>query len=213
MLVSVLALAAAGVVYSLGGDQDVKRIETSVKTIPGKTEEATFGMGCFWHSEEMFKQIRGVLESVPGYSGGSKENPTYKEVCTGETGHAEVVHVVFDPNVISYQKLVEVFFAEHDPTTLNAQYPDVGTQYRSAAFYHSAEQKKILEAYVKKLEGDKRYSDPIVTQIAEFKKFYPAEEYHHNFVENNPNQTYVACVTRGQIEKFRKDFPDLLKKK
>jgi peptide-methionine (S)-S-oxide reductase len=205
-----VALAATLLAFN---SPDKKPIEPTVKVISGKTEEATFAMGCFWHSEEMFDEINGVLEALPGYSGGTKENPSYDEVCTGETGHAEVVNVVFDPSVVSYEKLVEVFFAEHDPTTLNAQYPDVGTQYRSAVFYHSESQKETVEKYMAKLREEKRFSDPIVTEITKFKKFYPAEKYHHNFAQNNPNQSYVACVTRGQIEKFRKDFPELLKKK
>jgi peptide-methionine (S)-S-oxide reductase len=174
-------------------------------------EHATFAMGCFWHSEEMFLEIKGVKEALPGYSGGTKENPTYDEVGEGNTGHAESVDVTYDPSIISYQQLLEVFFTEHDPTTPNFSYPDEGPQYRSMVFYRTPAQKQQAETYIAKLNGLHTYPKPIITEIAPFMKFYRAEDYHLRYFRKHPDQPYIAHVTKGEIDKFRKDFAALLK--
>ncbi|MEP7233872.1 MAG: peptide-methionine (S)-S-oxide reductase MsrA [Ignavibacteriota bacterium] len=173
-------------------------------------EHATFAMGCFWHSEEMFLELKGVKEALPGYSGGSKENPTYEEVGEEQTGHAESVDVTFDPAVITYEQLLTVFFTEHDPTTPNMAYPDRGPQYRSMVFYRNAEQKQQAEAYIAKLTAAHTYDKPIITEVAPFKKFYQAEDYHLRYYRKHPDQSYIAHVTKPEIEKFRKDFAALL---
>ncbi len=173
---------------------------------------ATFGSGCFWCTEAIFERVKGVQKVISGYSGGTTENPTYKEVCTGTTGHAECTQIYYDPSVISYDELLEIFWKTHDPTTLNRQGNDIGTQYRSVIFYHNLEQKEKAEYYKKKLEEEKIWDKPIVTEIAEFKKFYPAEDYHQNYYDNNPYQGYCAFVITPKIEKFEKIFKDKLKK-
>lgn len=155
------------------------------------TEKATFGAGCFWGVEETFRQLPGVISTAVGYAGGSKDHPTYEDVCSDETGHAEVVEVEFDPNVILYDKLLEVFWSNHNPTTLNRQGPDVGTQYRSAVFYHSAEQKAEAEASKAALEKRGKYSRPVVTQIEQAPKFWRAEEYHQKYLHKR-GQTHCS---------------------
>ncbi len=187
----------------------VKSMSISDQT---KIEIATFGSGCFWCTEAIFERVSGVIKVVSGYSGGTTENPTYKEVCTGTTGHAECTQIYFDPNVVTYDELLEIFWKTHDPTTLNRQGNDVGTQYRSVIFYHNAEQKQKAEYYKKKLEEEKIWNKPIVTEITEFKKFFPAEDYHQNYYENNPYQGYCDFVITPKIEKFEKIFKDKLKK-
>ncbi len=169
-------------------------------------ELATFGSGCFWCTETIFRKLNGVKSAVSGYSGGTKENPTYKEVCTGTTGHAEVVKVTFDPTIISYKELLEIFWKIHDPTTLNRQGNDIGTQYRSVIFYHNEEQKKIAEEYKSKLEEEKIFNDPIVTEITHFTKFFPAENYHQDYYEQNKTQPYCSFVITPKLEKFKKVF-------
>lgn len=178
-----------------------------------KLELATLGGGCFWCVEAVFDQLEGVEDVVSGYAGGHKENPTYQEVCTGATGHAEVVQVKFDPDVITYKDILRVFFSIHDPTTLNRQENDVGTQYRSVIFYHSHEQKKQAEDIIRELTESKVYSDPIVTELTEFRNFYPAEEYHQEYFARNPYQPYCMAVIAPKVAKFRKTFADRLKKK
>ena len=175
-------------------------------------ELATFGAGCFWCVEAVFLSLKGVVSVHSGYSGGYTENPTYKEVCTGNTGHAEVVQIEFDPAVISYAELLEAFWQVHDPTTLNRQGADVGTQYRSAVFYHSEEQRKEAEFYKKRLGDEKLWKDPIVTEIVPFKLFYRAEEYHQDYFANNPNQPYCSMVVAPKVQKFKKAFAAKLKK-
>ena len=177
-----------------------------------KYELATFGGGCFWCTEAVFKQIDGVIETVVGYSGGDVENPTYELVCTGTTGHAEVCQVKYDPEKISYKDLLEVFFKTHDPTTLNRQGADVGTQYRSVIFYHNDVQKNLALEYIKKLEREDVYSKPIVTQVEPLKNFYRAEEYHQNYFEKNPYSTYCIFVVAPKVDKTKKLFKDKLKK-
>jgi peptide-methionine (S)-S-oxide reductase len=177
----------------------------------GQTETATFGGGCFWCTEAIFRSLKGVGTVESGYSGGKTKNPTYQEVCTGETGHAEVIQITFDPKVIGFRELLEVFWETHDPTTLNRQGADVGTQYRSAIFYHSPEQKEIAEKYKAELNKEKIFNGPIVTEITPFDKFYKAENYHQDYFENNRTQGYCQMVIVPKIEKFRKIFKDKLK--
>lgn len=176
-----------------------------------KLQVATFGAGCFWCTEAVFLNVKGVTKVVSGYEGGKVKNPTYREVCTGETGHAEVTQITYDPSKVSFEELLEVFWNTHDPTTLNKQGADEGTQYRSAVFYHNEEQKKIAEAYKKQLEASHVYKHPIVTEITAASTFYPAEDYHQNYYELNPNQGYCQYVIRPKVEKFKKQFASKLK--
>jgi len=177
-----------------------------------KTDTATFATGCFWCTEAIFEELNGVLSVTSGYSGGHTPNPTYKEVCTGETGHAECVQVVYEPNKITYDELLEVFFEVHDPTSLNRQGADVGTQYRSAIFYRNEEQKQKAEYYKNELNKSGAYDKPIVTEITPFTKFYPAEDYHQEYYENNKNTNpYCSVVIRPKLEKFQKVFAKKLK--
>jgi len=177
-----------------------------------RTEVATLGGGCFWCLEAVFEQLDGVGSVVSGYSGGHVNNPSYKAVCSGATGHAEVVQVTFNPDVISFADLLRVFFVIHDPTTLNRQGADVGTQYRSAIYIHSPEQERIARQVVAEIEQVKLWDDPIVTEIAPFKAFYPAEAYHQGYFRNNPDQGYCRVVIAPKVAKFRKAFVDRLKK-
>ncbi len=178
-----------------------------------KMELATFGMGCFWCSEAMFSQLKGVQKVQSGFSGGTTENPSYRDVCTGETGHAEVVQITYDPAQISYTELLKIFFTMHDPTTLNRQGADMGTQYRSAIFTHTREQYDEAIKTIKLLTAEKVYENPIVTIVEEFKNFYPAEDYHNNYFQNNPNEGYCRMVVAPKVEKFQKVFETLLKQK
>jgi peptide-methionine (S)-S-oxide reductase len=174
-------------------------------------QTATLASGCFWCGEALFQQLAGVEKVVSGYAGGHVENPSYEEVCSGKTGHAEAVRITFDPSVISYEDLLEVFWRTHDPTTLNRQGNDIGPQYRSAIFYENEEQKRVAEASKARLEAEKRYPAPIVTEIAPLTNFYPAEGYHKNFYLNNPNQGYCRVVIDPKVSKFKKTFQDKLK--
>ncbi len=175
--------------------------------------EATFGAGCFWCVEACFQDMKGVLEVYPGYSGGHKTDPTYEEVCRGTTGHAEVARVVYDDEIISYDELLEVFWFVHDPTQLNRQGNDIGTQYRSVIFCHDQLQKERAEQYKNKLGEEKVWSAPIVTMIEPLENFYKAEQYHHNYFELNPQNMYCQSVVRPKVEKFRKVFAEKLNKK
>lgn len=175
-------------------------------------EKATLGGGCFWCIESIFDQLQGVESVQSGYSGGTVKNPAYKEVCTGRTGHAEVVQITYDSNKIGFEELLEVFWSVHDPTTLNRQGADVGTQYRSAIFYHNEKQKQIAENYIKQLEDSNTFENPIVTEVTAFKNFYPAEDYHTNYYERNGEQPYCRMVIRPKVLKFQKKFSDKLKK-
>lgn len=174
-------------------------------------ETATFGNGCFWCTEAVFQNLKGVVSTKSGYSGGPTENPTYEAVCTGTTGHAEVNQVIFDPAIISYSDLLEVFWNTHDPTTLNRQGNDVGTQYRSVIFYHDDEQKKVAEEYRQQLTNSGTYKDPIVTEIVPIEKFYPAEDYHSNYFNLNPGSSYCQFVVKPKVEKFKKNYAGRLK--
>ncbi len=171
-----------------------------------RSETATLAGGCFWCLEAVFKELTGVEQVVSGYSGGHTSNPTYEEVCMGTTGHAEVVQATFDPVAISFRELLEVFFAIHDPTTLNRQGPDVGTQYRSAIFYHDADQKSVAEEVVADMEGRGVWSRPIVTEVLPLNTFYPAEEYHHDYYRRNPDQPYCQLIIDPKVSKFRKEY-------
>jgi len=173
---------------------------------------ATLAGGCFWCLEAVYDEIKGVHGVESGYAGGTMPNPSYREVCNGDTGHAEVVQVHFDPKVVSYRDLLNVFFAIHDPTSLNRQGADVGTQYRSAIFYHDNEQKITAEELIKDLNAQKIWDKPIVTQVEKLDKFYLAEDYHQEYFANNPYQPYCMAVVAPKVSKFRKHFLEMLKK-
>ncbi|MFN0216419.1 MAG: peptide-methionine (S)-S-oxide reductase MsrA [Saprospiraceae bacterium] len=175
----------------------------------GQTEIATLGGGCFWCVEAVFQDLKGVLKVESGYSGGPSENPSYKEICSGLTGHAEVVQLTFDPLTVSFQDILRVFFTVHDPTTLNRQGNDVGSQYRSVIYYHSEEQKHIAEAGI--LEAQEAWDDPIVTELTAFEKFYKAEAYHQNYYKDNPYQGYCSFIIAPKVKKFREKFREKLK--
>ncbi|HLL16366.1 MAG TPA: peptide-methionine (S)-S-oxide reductase MsrA [Pyrinomonadaceae bacterium] len=175
-------------------------------------EVATLAGGCFWCLEAVFADLRGVARVVSGYSGGHVENPTYRAVCDGTTGHAEVVQITFDPQVVSYSQLLEVFFTIHDPTTLNRQGGDVGTQYRSAIFYHSPEQRDAATEVIITLDAARVWDAPIVTQIVPFEVFYPAEDYHQEYYQNNASQPYCQAVIAPKVSKFRQKYLEQLKR-
>lgn len=175
-------------------------------------EIATLAGGCFWCLEAVFDELKGVASVESGYMGGGIANPTYEQVCSGDTGHAEVVQLTFDPDVVSFKEILEVFFVIHDPTTLNRQGNDVGTQYRSAIFYHSAEQKSAAEQVMANLNSARIYDDPIVTEVVAASKFYAAEDYHQEYFRRNPTQPYCAYIVRPKVAKFRKHFLERLKK-
>jgi peptide-methionine (S)-S-oxide reductase len=174
-------------------------------------DTATFGTGCFWCSEAIFDRVEGVISATPGYSGGTIPNPDYEMVCTGKSGYAEVVQIIYHPEIISYNELLEIFWQTHDPTTLNRQGADVGTQYRSVIFYHNNEQKKMAEYYKSELEKSKIWDSLIVTEISPFEKFYKAESYHIDYYKNNPSNSYCNFVITPKIEKFEKVFSDKIK--
>ena len=172
---------------------------------------ATFGAGCFWGVEEAFRTVPGVTNTAVGYAGGTLQNPTYQDVCTDRTGHAEVVQVEYDPAQVSYERLLDVFWDSHDPTQRNRQGPDVGTQYRSAIFYHSPEQQRVAEQAIAELSAAGVWDQPIVTQVLPFSQFYPAEAYHQGYFRNNPGQGYCQAVVSPKVAKFRKHFAAKLK--
>lgn len=178
---------------------------------PTELQNATFGAGCFWCTEAVFQNMKGVMKVVSGYTGGKVKNPSYREICTGLTGHAEVTQITFDPTIISFEDLLEVFWNTHDPTTLNKQGADEGTQYRSVIFYQNDLQKYASEKYKTQLEKSHVYKNPIVTEISPLPIFYPAEAYHQNYFELNPQQSYCQFVVRPKVEKFKKQFPAKLK--
>lgn len=174
-------------------------------------EIATLGGGCFWCTEAVFLEIEGVEKVVPGYSGGHVENPTYQQVITESTGHAEVIQVSFDPKVILYKEILEIFFTMHDPTSLNRQGADVGTQYRSVVFYHSEEQKKVAAEFIEEMNATNVFNLPIVTQLEEFKEFYEAEDYHVNYYNRNKSQGYSRYVIEPKLKKVEKEFKDKIR--
>ncbi len=175
-----------------------------------KLEVATLGGGCFWCLEALYQQMIGVQKVVSGYAGGHIDNPTYRQICSGRTGHAEVTQITFDPDVISYEEMLDIFWRIHDPTTLNRQGADVGPQYRSIILYHNEEQREIAERSKAETDASNLYRNPIVTQIAPLSKFYKAEAYHQNYYRSNPNQGYCRFVIDPKVRKFRKEFQDKL---
>lgn len=175
-----------------------------------RTETATLGGGCFWCLEAVFEQLRGVKQVLPGYAGGHVPHPSYEQVCTGTTGHAEVVQITYDPQVITYPELLEVFFSIHDPTTPDRQGNDIGPQYRSIILYHDDEQRAAAEEALRQLEASGRWPDPIVTQVVPLETFYPAEDYHREYFRRNPNQGYCRLVIAPKVSKFRQQFSDQL---
>lgn len=179
---------------------------------PNHYELATLAGGCFWCLEAVYTQLKGVVKSISGYSGGSIPDPSYRLVCSGTTGHAEVVQVTFDPQQISYKELLEIFFTIHDPTTLNRQGNDVGTQYRSAIFYHNPQQKAIADQVIQEFEAARIWDNPIVTQVAPLNAFYPAEEYHQDYFKRNPTQPYCQVIIAPKVAKFRQKFASQLSK-
>lgn len=183
-------------------------IQDQQSNTSGNTEVATLGGGCFWCVEAIYQDLKGVLKVESGYSGGPSANPTYKEICTGLSGHAEVIQVTFDPAKLSYQDILRIFFTVHDPTTLNRQGNDVGTQYRSVIYYHSAPQKSIAESVIK--EAGEAWDHPIVTELTAFDQFYKAEVYHQNYFKDNPNQGYCSFIIAPKVRKFREKFEYLL---
>jgi peptide-methionine (S)-S-oxide reductase len=189
-------------------EQENKKV---IMNIDKNHEIATFAGGCFWCTEAIFLEMKGVQSVMPGYIGGAKENPTYEEVCTGTTGHAEAIQILFDPQQVAFETLLEIFFATHDPTTLNAQGADVGTQYRSEVFYHNKNQKEITENYILQLSDAKTYNSPIVTFVSEASKFYPAEDYHKNYYNLNKSQSYCNFVITPKVEKAKKLFANKIK--
>jgi methionine-S-sulfoxide reductase len=211
------ALVTLATLFSCAQKQSNKKninkdMTTQAKGVHSPTETATFGTGCFWCTEAIFQQLDGVSKVTSGYSGGHVKNPTYKEVCTGTTGHAEVVQIEYDPQKISFDELLEVFWQTHDPTTLNRQGNDVGPQYRSAIFYHNEEQKEKAEKYKAELDKSGAFNNPIVTEITAFSNFYPAENYHQDYYNQNGSQPYCNFVIRPKLEKFKKVFKDKLKR-
>jgi peptide-methionine (S)-S-oxide reductase len=216
-----IAVPVVGIIGVLLGRVFImsKSDETRSQPVPvGETiepmdglQKATFGAGCFWCTEAVFQQLKGVRSVVSGYSGGQVQNPTYEQVCSGRTGHAEVIQITYNPEVISYPELLEVFWQTHDPTTLNRQGHDAGTQYRSVIFYHDESQRELAEQYKEQLDKAGAFNAPIVTEITPFSEFYQAENYHQNYYLENGRQPYCTAVIRPKLEKFRKVFRDKLK--
>ena len=210
--VTLLALLTAGAT-TFAAAQSADALKPAA--LPGNTQGlavADFAGGCFWSNQETFQEVRGVRAVVSGYAGGTAQNPTYEQVGSGETGHAESVQVYYDPRQVSYQQLLDVFFlGAHNPTELNYQGPDHGTEYRSVAFYRTPQEKAQIEAEIQKVNATHHYPDPIVTQVVPFRQFWPAEQYHQNFYRLHPTQGYIDHVSRPKVEKFRQAFPTLLK--
>jgi len=216
MRFSVISIAMAFLIAGTSCGQKNKNSATT-KTMTNQASNqqglqlATFGSGCFWCTEAIFQNLNGVEKVESGYSGGKVKNPTYKEVCSGLTGHAEVIQLTYDPKKVSYDELLEVFWKTHDPTTLNKQGADEGTQYRSVIFYHDDNQKQLAESYLKKLDQSGAFDKPIVTEIASAQPFYKAEDYHQNYFNLNGQAPYCSYVIQPKVEKFKKVFKDKLK--
>lgn len=192
-------------------DPNTTNMNENEMTDISNTDTATFGSGCFWCTEAIFQELNGVISVESGYSGGKRANPTYDQVSSGASGHAEVTQIVYEPEKISFEDLLEVFWKTHDPTTLNRQGADVGTQYRSIIFYHNAKQKELAEKYKAELDSSGAWDNPIVTEISPYTTFYKAENYHQNYYNNNPNAAYCTFVIGPKLEKFRKVFKDKTK--
>lgn len=211
-LISLVSFAGLSSCAQKDNSSTIKKEPLAMTTSSAKLDTATFGTGCFWCTEAIFQELKGVEKVTSGYSGGTVPNPTYEQVCSKTTGHAECLNILYNPTVISFDELLEVFWKVHDPTTLNRQGADVGTQYRSVIFYHNQEQKAKAEKYKTALDKSGAWSNPIVTSLEAFKVFYPAEEYHQNYYRNNTGQGYCQFVIRPKLEKFEKVFKDKLKK-
>ena len=207
--VALLCRAGSGGAQMSGTDAAATR--PAGEAVSGERQVITLGGGCFWCLEAIYEQLQGVESVESGYSGGTAADPTYKEVCTGQTGHAEVVQVTFDPAVVSLQEVLEIFFTMHDPTTLNRQGADVGTQYRSVIFYRDDAQKAVAEAVMQEVRDEKLYDRPLVTQLVPFEAFYPAEDYHQEYFERNPEQGYCRVVIAPKVLKFREKFAAKMK--
>lgn len=193
-------------------DAQAKTVATTIKDL-GKLKRAYFASGCFWCVEAIFEHVKGVEEAISGYSGGKEQNPTYQQVGSGQTGHAEAVEVYYDPKVVSYATLVKVYYGSHNPTTVNGQAPDFGSQYRSMIYYTSEEEKEIATKFKEDLDASDKYGAPIATEIVPFEKFWPAEDYHQNFERLNPTNSYVRNISIPRLNRFKEAFPELLKDK
>jgi peptide-methionine (S)-S-oxide reductase len=212
LFIAMSVITFGGCENKSGNIQSGSNKNTGVTLNMDDLQKATFGSGCFWCTEAIFERLNGVVSVESGYSGGDVENPTYEQVCAAKTGHAEVTQITFDPEVISFDELLEVFWKTHDPTTLNRQGNDVGPQYRSVIFYHNNEQKQLAERYKAELDKSGAWDKPIVTEISPFKNFFKAENYHQDYFENNPSQPYCSFVIAPKVEKFEKVFKNKLKK-
>lgn len=216
LFVATLPVAACGqqstkVSHAKTFKEMMKETKSGNNNMKNSRDTATFAAGCFWCVEAQFKELKGVEKVISGFTGGTVPNPTYEQVCTGTTGHAEACNIIYNPSVISYDKLLAAFFVAHDPTQLNKQGNDVGTQYRSAVFYHNAKQKKLAQYYIQKLNEEKVYPSPIVTQVQPYTVFYKAEGYHQNYYANNTSAPYCQFVIKPKLAKFEKVFNDQLK--
>ncbi len=201
----------AGSQNNLNDQQPMENKDNEQSSI-SETDTATFGSGCFWCTEAIFASLEGVISATSGYSGGNIKNPTYKQICSGTTGHAEVVQLVYDPELISFEVLLEAFWGSHDPTTLNRQGNDVGTQYRSVIFFHNTHQEELATKFKDELNREKVFPNPVITEISPFSEFYKAENYHQDYYEQNGNEPYCRLVIAPKLEKFRKVFSEKLKK-
>jgi peptide-methionine (S)-S-oxide reductase len=202
-LFAILAIIIVGTMTIFGTVEKGKEMS---KTNETALEKATFGAGCFWCVEAIFQDIRGVSRVESGYTGGHVKNPAYREVCNGTTGHAEVIHLTYDSNIVSYETLLKAFWLSHDPTQLNRQGADIGTQYRSVIYYHTAAQEILAKEYKNRLNVESAYGSPVVTEISVFEKFYPAEDYHQDYYVQNPSNSYCRMVVGPKLDKFRKAF-------
>jgi peptide-methionine (S)-S-oxide reductase len=211
-LLSIISFAGLQSCAQKDNNNKIKTTTTTMTQSTATLDTATFGTGCFWCTEAVFQQLEGVEKVTSGYSGGTVVNPTYEQICTKTTGHAECLNVLYDPAKITYEELLKVFWEVHDPTTLNRQGADVGTQYRSVIFYHNAAQKALAEKYKAELDKSGAWNNPIVTTLEPMTIFYPAEAYHQNYYNNNTSQGYCQFVIRPKLEKFEKVFKDKLKK-
>ena len=209
---SILLFFSALISLTSCANKKASVINEPIQATNVKSDTVTFGTGCFWCTEAIFQDVEGVISVESGYSGGHVANPTYEQVGSGSSGHAECLNIVFDPAKVTYDELLEIFWQTHDPTTLNRQGNDIGTQYRSVIFYHNQQQKEVAEKYKKELDKSGAYDKPIVTTLEPFTRFYRAENYHQNYYNENGSQPYCQFVIRPKVEKFRKVFKDKLKK-
>jgi peptide-methionine (S)-S-oxide reductase len=213
IVLAIFNLAFLGINDSVTYSQSHNKDDKGATNTMAELQKATFGSGCFWCTEAVFERLNGVHSVVSGYAGGTVDNPTYEEICNGNTGHAEVTQITYDGAVITYDELLEVFWKTHDPTTINKQGNDVGPQYRSVIFYHSEEQKNLAEKYKEELSKSDAWDNPIVTEISPLTNYFEAEDYHQDYYKNNPNQGYCTFVIAPKIEKFEKVFKNKLKTK